>query len=158
MCLRDLHAAAVFAAEQEGAFQQFLVRRGCEHGRLILLFGDDTVRMVDTDLRPRVDAVLSFPELDQPCPAVVVKIYRQGVKNHLETRRHVVVEPGIARLPLPRIQGAGEETVLVMITIPERSDDLVYLAAFLARIHTPDPADDPPLSPPEEDTAEKCHE
>ena len=30
------------------------------------------------------------------------------IEHHLKTRRHIVVEPGIPRLPLPRVQCAGK--------------------------------------------------
>ena len=82
-------------------------------------------------------------------------------KGSAKSRRGLCISDG-KHLPRNKenftVQCAGKETVFVMITITERSDDLVYLAAFVALVHAPDPADNLLLAPPEENTAKKCHE
>ena len=75
--------------------------------------------MVDADLRPGVDAVLAFPEFDQPRLFLVVEIDREGVEDHLETGGHVVVDPGITGALLPGVQGGGEESAAAVVRIAE---------------------------------------
>ena len=82
---------------------------GCGTGNMTELLadkGDDMIGVVDSDFCPGIDAVLPFPELNQPRFAFIVKVDRQRVKNHLKAGRHVIVYPCIARLPLPCVQRA----------------------------------------------------
>ena len=104
--LRNLDTAAVLPTEHKRAVQQFRVRRCLKPCRPVLLLSENPVRMVNADFAPGIDAILPFPELNQPCPAVIVKVHRQRIKNHLEARRHIIINPGIPRLPLPCVQRA----------------------------------------------------
>ena len=97
--------------------------------------------MVDTDFRPGIDTVLTFPELNEPCLTLIIKIYGQGIKNHLKARCHIVVEPSVAGGFLPRVNCGREESALTMVSVAERSCQFVKQRTFTAFVHASDAAD-----------------
>ena len=105
--------------------------------------------------KPGVDAVLAFPEFDQPRLFLVVEIDREGVEDHLETGRHIVIEPRVAGGLLPGVYGGGKETAAAVIDIAERSRQFLQHGTFLTFIHTFDPADDLFSAEMTEDHADK---
>ncbi len=127
----------------------------CKMRHLIFRLGQEPVGMVDADLRPGVDAVLAFPEFDQPRLFLVVEIDREGVEDHLETGRHIVIEPRVAGGLLPGVYGGGKETAAAVIDIAERSRQFLQHGTFLTFIHTFDPADDLFSAEMTEDHADK---
>ncbi len=137
-------AGAVLHAQLHGTRQHLILPCRPEKRRAVLGLGQQSVGMVDADLRAGIDAVLAFPEFDQPCPAPVVEIHGEGVEHHLETGGHKVVEPGIAGLFLPGVQGGGEEAAAAVVHIAERFRQFLHHGTFVALIHVPDPADDLP--------------
>ncbi len=105
MSLGDLDILAVIFIQLQGTGQHFVFFDSVKKCNLIFRFGQEPVSVIDADLRTGVDAVLAFPELDQPCFTLVIKIYGKRIKHHLEPGRHIVVEPCVAGGLLP---GVGE--------------------------------------------------
>ena len=112
--------------------------------------------MIDADLRTGIDAVLAFPELDQPCFVLVIKVYGKRVEHHLEARRHIVIEPCVTGSLLPGVGERGEETAAAVKGVSEGCCQVLHESAFLTLIHASDPADD--LFPAEmtEEYAKQC--
>ena len=98
--------------------------------------------MIDTDLRAGVDAVLAFPEFDQPCFSMIVEVDRKGVEDHLETGSHIVIEPCVAGGFLPRVKGGREETAAAVESIAEGRRQVLQKRTFLTFIHAFDFTDD----------------
>lgn len=150
-------AVIAFIAQEEGTFQHFLFRGTGEPGSFVVLFGDDCVCMVYADLCTGVDAVLAFPEFDQPGPAAVIKVNRKCIKDHLEPGCHIVIEPGVSGLLLPGIYGGREDAAVAVEAVAERIDQFVYKSALGTAVHGVDLADDLFPAAVKEDTAEKSH-
>ena len=97
--------------------------------------------MIDPDFRAGLDSVLSFPEFHQPGFTLSIELYGQCVDDHLETGRHIVVEPGISCGFLPCVPGGGEETVTTMVFVAKRQCQFVQQRTFLTFVHAVDTAD-----------------
>ena len=113
-----------------------------EMGYLIFGLGQQSVGMIDTDLGTGVDAVLPFPEFDQPCFIQIIKVDRKRVEDHLETGRHIVVDPSIAGGFLPRIQCGRKETAAAVVGVAEWRCQFLQKRAFLTFVHTLNFTDD----------------
>ena len=70
-----------------------------------------TVRIVNSDFTAGINTVLAFPEFNHPCPAFIIKINRQTIKNHIEMRGGLVIKMTVAELSLPGIN-TGSKNVL----------------------------------------------
>ena len=103
--LGNLHTGAVFQAQLQRTGQHFLLPGRLKMRVPVFRLGQKPVAVIDTDLSACVDAVLAFPEFDQPCPAPVIEIHRKGVEHHLEPGRQAVISPGIPAGLLPSIHG-----------------------------------------------------
>lgn len=75
--------------------------------------------MIDADFCSGVDAVLAFPEFNQPGSATIVEVDRQSVEDHLKTWRHIVIEPGVAGGFLPRVNGGGKKAAAAVVCVAE---------------------------------------
>lgn len=71
--------------------------------------GNQGIGPVDTDLGADVDAVLSFPQLDHPGAAFVIKINRFTVEYHVESGGALVISLAITKFPLPGVHMRGED-------------------------------------------------
>ncbi len=142
-------------AEPEGAVKHFMVIRAGEPGGFIFVFGNYGVGVVYADFRSGIDTVLPFPEFDQPGSVLIVEIDGKGVKNHVETGCHVVVEPGISRLPLRRVHRGGKEAAVTVKIVAERVCQFVQNGTFGAVVHRVDLTDDSFSAALKKDTAEK---
>ena len=100
-----------------------------------------SVGVIDTDFGTGIDAVLAFPELNQPCSAAIIEVDRKRVEYHLESGRHIIVEPGIPRGFLPGINGRRKEAAAAMIHITEGFRQFLQQGTFPALIHTLNSAD-----------------
>lgn len=74
----------------------------------ILLRRQEPVCAVYSDFSAGINAVLSFPEFDQPCLAVIIKIDRLAVKHHMEMRRCPVIQFPVAEVILPGVFGSDK--------------------------------------------------
>lgn len=126
-----------------------------EPGALAVTCGYDGIGVVYADFCTGIDAILTFPELDQPGSAAVIKVDRKRIEDHLETGRHIVIEPRVAGGLLPGVYGGGKETAAAVIDIAERSRQFLQHGTFLTFIHTFDPADDLFSAEMTEDHADK---
>ena len=118
-------AFAATLAELERAVKHFVIFRAGKPCGFIVRLGDNTVCVVYADFRPGIDAVLPFPEFDQPCASPIIEIDGKGVEYHLETWRHIVIEPCVSGAPLRGIHRGGKETMVTVKTITERINKLV---------------------------------
>lgn len=151
--------AIVFTfAESKGTVKHFMIIRAGEPGVFIFAFGNHGVGVVYADLCPGIDTVLPFPEFDQPSSALIVEIDGKGIKNHMKTRCHIVVEPGISGMSLRCVHRGGKEAAVTEKTVAERGYQLVQKGIFGAVVHRIDPADDFFPAALKEDTAEKSEE
>lgn len=114
---------------------------GMEKCNLIFCFGQNSVGMIDADLRTGVNTILAFPEFDQPCFVPIIKIDRKGIENHLKPGRHIVVEPGIAGGFLPGVRGGRKETTAAVKDIAERFGQFFQERTFPAFVHAADASD-----------------
>ena len=112
------------AAQAKRAWKHFIVFDGGKVSRLVFFRRENPVSVVDPDFRTGVDAVLPFPELDQPCSAAIVKIDRQGVEDHLEARCHIIIKPCVTGRFLPCIKRGREEAAAAVIGVTERLSKL----------------------------------
>jgi len=156
--VRSADALVSGIAQKEGTVQHFMVFRAGKPCGFIFRFGDNAVCVVYADFRPGVDAVLPFPEFDQPCAPPVVKIDGQGVEHHLETGRHIVIEPCVSGVPLRGVHRGGKETMVTVKTITEGVNQFIQKGTFGTAVHFFYLTDD--FFPPalKEDTAENSHE
>lgn len=113
-----------------------------EMSYLIFGLGQQSVGMIDTNFGTGVDAVLPFPEFDQPCFIQIIKVDRKSVEDHLETGRHIVVDPSIAGGFLPRIQCGRKETAAAVVGVAEGCCQFLQKRAFLTFVHTLNFTDD----------------
>ena len=155
MLLGELDVGIVRHAKMQRAGERFMFIGSREMSYLIFGLGQQSVGMIDTDFGTGVDAVLSFPEFDQPCFIQIIKVDRKSVEDHLETGRHIVIEPRVAGGLLPGVYGGGKETAAAVIDIAERSRQFLQHRTFLTFIHTFDPADDLFSAEMTEDHADK---
>ena len=140
--LGKFYVGAVCLTQMQRAGEHFVFVDGREMRHLIFCLGQQPVGMIGTDFRSGVDAVLAFPEFDQPCSAPVIEVDRKGIEDHLEPGSHIVVEPGIAGGLLPGIQSGGEETAAAVVSIAEGRRQFLQKRTFLTFIHAFDFADD----------------
>lgn len=100
----------VFAvAELKGTVEHLLFFGTVEERFPVLFSGDKSICVIDTDFRTCIDAVLTFPEFDQPGFPPIIKVDRERVKDHLETGRHIVVKPGVTGLFLRGVHCGGKK-------------------------------------------------
>ena len=123
--LRIANAFVSGIAQKEGAVQHFIIFRAGKPCGFIIRFGDNAVCVVYADFRAGIDAVLPFPEFDQPCASPIIEIDGKGVEYHLETWRHIVIEPCVSGVPLRGVHRGGKETMVAVKTITERINKLV---------------------------------
>lgn len=121
----------------------------------MLLFGrrKNAVSFVDAGFTAGIDAVLAFPEFNQPSPAAVIKVDGEGIKNHLKTGCHIVIEPGIPGFFLPGIRGGRKDAAVAMETVAEGLHQFIYQRTFGTAVHGQDFTDDFLLVAVRENTA-----
>ena len=154
--IADTFAAGI--AQKEGAVQHFVIFRAGKPCGFIIRFGDNAVRVVYADFRPGIDAVLPFPKFNQPCASLIIEIDGKGIEDHLETGRHIIVEPGVSGMPLRGIRCGRKETAVAVKTVTEGINQFVYERTFCAAVHTVYFADNFFPAAMKEDTAEKGNE
>ena len=71
----------------------------------------------------------------------VIEINRKGVKDHLETGRHIVIEPGVTGILLPCIDGRRKITAATVIKVTKGFRQLLQQRTFLSLIHARNLAD-----------------
>ncbi len=64
------------------------------------LLRNNAVGIIDTDLAAGVNAVLPFPEFDQPGPPAIVEINGQTVNNHMERQGGRIIERAVTEVSL----------------------------------------------------------
>ena len=141
MPLGNFHERAVVQEQLQRAGQHLLLIGRLKMCRPVLRLGQQPVAVVNADLSACIDAVLPFPEFNQPCPVPIIKIHRKGIEHHLEPGSQVVVGPGIAGILLPGIHRGGKEPAAAVIHIAEGLRQLLHQGAFFALFHIPDSAD-----------------
>lgn len=144
-------------AEAERTVQHFFLVSAEEPGGLVVACRDHAVRMVNADLRPGIDAVLSLPKFNQPGFSLIVEVDGEGVENHLEAGRQIVVKPGIACLFLRCVYRGRKESTVAIEIVTEGVNQLVYKGTFGAAVHGIDLADDLFAAALQEDTAQKSN-
>ena len=112
-------------AQKEGDVKHFVPVCAGKPCGFIVCFRDNGIGMIDADFRTGIDAVLSFPKFNQPGSSPVIKINREGVKDHLETGRHIIIEPGVSGLLLRGVHRGGKESAVAVKTVAERICQLV---------------------------------
>ena len=113
--------------------------------------------MVDTDFTAGIDAVLSLPEFDQPCPALIIKIDRLTVKHHIKMYSRSVKQSAISEFPLPGVLCGGDDVLLRQIGKTEGTEQFIERTYLLTKIHTADFFDDAvflPVTQTEKEDAE----
>ena len=90
-----------------------------------LASGNKRIRLIDSDLSACIDAVLSLPEFDQLGTALIIEVNRLAVEDHACQRRTIVVEPAIAKVPLPGIVQGSEDILGQEIFEPEGADQFI---------------------------------
>ena len=152
------YAVVSFIAQQERTFQHFVLFRTGEPGAFVVLFRNDRICMIDTNLRTGIDTILAFPDFNQPGSAAIIEIDRKRVKDHLKTGRHIVIKPGVPCLFLPGVCCGREDAAVTMKTIAEWIHQFIYKRTFGTTVHTVDFTDDFLSTAVKEDTAQKGHE
>lgn len=122
---------------------------------LVVCLRNDGVSMIYADFRTGIDTVLSFPEFYQPGSAAIIEINRKGVKNHLKTRRHIVIEPGVPGLFLPSVCCGGKDAAVAVEAVAERVYQFFEEGTFGTAVHGTDFTDDFFPVTMKKDTAEK---
>ncbi len=151
--------AVVFVpAKAKRAVEHFSFVRAGKPGGLVFAFGNHGICVVDANFRSGVDAVLSFPKFDQPGFVLIIEVDRQGVEDHPETGRQIVVKPGVASLFLGRIHCGRKETVVTVEIITEGGGQFIQKGALGAAVHGIDLADDLFAAALKENAAEKGDE
>lgn len=98
--------------------------------------------MIDTDLTACINAILTFPELDHPCLALIIKINRLTVEDHIKICRRLIKEPAVSKLPLPGICGGSDDILPLTIRKAERTEQIIQEIYFFTKFHATDFADD----------------
>jgi hypothetical protein len=98
--------------------------------------------VVYADFSACIDAVLSFPEFNQPGTTHVIKIDGFTVEYHVKTGRRFVKQGAIAEFPLPCILPGGDDILIREVGKAERLEQTVQSAYFFAAFHTADFPDD----------------
>ena len=144
-----------FVAQQEGAVQHFVFFGTGEPGTFVILFRNDTIRMINTDFGTGIDTVLAFPQFNQPGPAAIIKVEGKRIKDHLETRSHIVIEVGVPGLFLPGVCCGREDTAVTVKTVAEGVYQFIHKRTFGTAVHGVDFTDDFFSAAVKEDTAKK---
>ena len=129
-----------------------------EPGALAVTCGYDGIGVVYADFCTGIDAILTFPELDQPGSAAVIKVDRKRIEDHLETGRHIVIEPRVSGLLLPGVYCGGEDAAVTVETIAEGIYQFLYKGTFGTAVHSLNLTDDFLPAAMKKDTAKKGHE
>ncbi len=146
-------AVASFFAQEEGTIQHFMIFGAGKPGGFVVAFRNDSICVVYADFGAGIDAVLAFPEFNQPSPAAVIKVDGEGIKNHLKTGCHIVIEPGIPGFFLPGIRGGRKDAAVAMETVAEGLHQFIYQRTFGTAVHGQDFTDDFLLVAVRENTA-----
>ena len=72
--LGNFHERAVVQEQLQRAGQHLLLIGRLKMCRPVLRLGQQPVAVVNADLSACIDAVLPFPEFNQPCPVPIIKI------------------------------------------------------------------------------------
>lgn len=116
-CVTD--ALVFVSAKTEGAVEHFRFIRAGEPGGFVVAFRNHGICVINANFRSGVDTVLPFPKFDQPGSALIIKVDREGVKDHSETGCQIVVKPGVAGLLLGRIHRGGKEPAVTVEIVTE---------------------------------------
>lgn len=98
---------------------------------VVFFFVQDPVRVVDAHFSAGIDAILAFPEFDEPGASLIVEINRKGVKDHVKTERCLVEQGSVPRLALPGIVEGGYDILFWLINVSKRCKDRIQETAFL---------------------------
>ena len=109
MSLGKKGKAIIVLKKHSGHLEHFPVVHSLEQRLLPCVFGQNMVSMIETNLAAGIDTVLSFPEFQEPCPALVIEIHRETVKDHSKVRGDFVIEAAVAHFSLPGVDSGGED-------------------------------------------------
>lgn len=116
---------------------------------------DDLICMIDPQFTAGIDPVLTFPEFDQPCFAIIVKIDRLAVDDHIEKRRKFVIDGAISKPLLPGICRTCKYILSGIIAITKWFRQFIEHTAFFLIGHTAQLSYDLPFTEVEEDKEKK---
>lgn len=131
-----------FAEKAERKSRHIMVFHALEQGGPVFAFVQEAVCVVYSDFGACIDAVLAFPQFQQPGSAVIFEIDGKAVKYHVKAESRLVVQGTVAEVPLPYVQAGGEDILCRQIGIAERGNQSVQYAAFFFHAHTADFLDD----------------
>ena len=98
--------------------------------------------MIDASLTAGADTVLAFPNLNQPCFPVIVKMDGKRFVHHIEIWRRLVKKLPITKIFLPCVPARTEDIPFGYIAIAERSSQRIKQLEFVAGGHTAKAAED----------------
>ena len=142
----------------KGEPQHILIFSAPEKDVIFFLILKNPVCIINADFTAGIDAVLTFPKLNQPGLSLIVKIYRKAVKDHVETKGCLVIEGAIPESSLPGVYPGGEEILGRNVRIAERSNELIQQISFFEHAHGTDLFDDSFSAPKIEAEEEKKKE
>lgn len=141
----------------KGEPQHILIFSAPEKDVIFFLILKNPVCIINADFTAGIDAVLTFPKLNQSGLSLIVKIYRKAVKDHVETKGCLVIEGAIPESSLPGVYPGGEEILGRNVRIAERSNELIQQITFFEHAHGTDLFDDS-FSAPKIDAEEEKKE
>lgn len=109
----------------------FFLRDSGKHRGFPLLWRYDAACAVYADFASGIDAVLSFPELDQPCFSLKIEINRLAVQNHAGMGRQSVINAPIPIKLLPSVNRACKNILSDIVLVSERFRQLVEKTALI---------------------------
>ena len=115
-------------------------------------------RQVDADFGAAADTVLTFPEFNQPCSVIIVKINRFAVKYHFKMWCRVVKKTCIAKGALPRINIGCDNILLWAGEKSKRLHQFVKQLFLCTGAHIADFLDNPFSAPVKKDRKKNAYQ
>ena len=131
----NLHA---FTEQPEGKGRHIAVFHTLEKRVFVFPGLQDTVCIVDSDFRSRIDAILAFPQFQQPCLPFIIEVYGKAVEDHVEAERRFIIKGTVAEIPLPYVETGGEDILCRQVGIAEGGNQFIQNTAFFFHAHTAD--------------------
>lgn len=150
----SLRTVTVFAADFAERFrisiteqderkgQHLFIRNTVEKGFLVILRRENCIRNINADLCAGIDSVLPFPEFDQPCLIIVIKINRFAVKHHVEVCGVQIEKGMVTEAALPGIDGGRDHILRGKIGETVRFKQFVEQDELMCAVHASYFADD----------------
>lgn len=129
---------AVIVIKRKGDVKSVAVSDRVKMRQRTLRRRNDSVGIVDTYLRACVDAVLAFPEFDQPGSAAIIEIDGKGVEDHMQGKGSLIEKRGVACLALPGVVAGGDYILSAAVVIAEGSEQFLQKLTLFLAVHAAD--------------------